>query len=55
MDSFFLSQGYCHCNSDPNVDMLRDIGSLLLIVIYVDVLLIIGISISSIDNEIYIA
>lgn len=40
MDSFLLSQGFSRCQSDPNVYMLQQDDSLLLIVLYVDDLLI---------------
>jgi hypothetical protein len=45
---FLLSQGFIHCKSDPNVYMLRNIDSLLIIVLYVDDLLITGSSVSTI-------
>ena len=48
MDSYILSRGFLRCISDPNVYMMRNTISLLLIFIYVDDLLITGSSISSI-------
>jgi hypothetical protein len=48
MDSYLLSQNFVHCNSYPNVYMLRTIDSLLLLALYVDVLLIISCSTSEI-------
>jgi hypothetical protein len=48
MDSYLLSQNFVHFKSDPNVYMLRMTDSLLLLVMYVDDLLIIGCSISTI-------
>jgi hypothetical protein len=48
MDSYLLSHNFVHCKSDPNVYMLRMIDSLLLLVLYVDDLLIIGCSTSTI-------
>eukprot|EP00253_Pinus_taeda_P006645 PITA_06645 len=42
MDSFFLSQNFERCKSDPNVYMLRTHDSLLILVLYVDDLLITG-------------
>jgi hypothetical protein len=47
MDSSLLSRGFLRCISDPNVYMMRNTYSLLLIVIYVDNLLITGSSASS--------
>jgi hypothetical protein len=46
MDSYLLSQNFVHCKLDPNVYILRRDGSLLLLVMYVDDLLIIGCSTS---------
>jgi hypothetical protein len=43
MDSYFLSQKFVRCKSVPNVYMLWTVDSLLLIVMYVDDLLIIGV------------
>ena len=40
MDSYLLSYNFVRCKLDPNVYMLRTIDSLLLLVLYVDVLLI---------------
>lgn len=49
MDSNLLSQGFSHCNSDPNVYILRQDDYLLFVVIiFVDDLLITGSSQSSI-------
>jgi hypothetical protein len=48
MDSYLLSQNFVRCKSDPNVYMLRTTNSLLILVLYVDDLLIIGCSTSSI-------
>jgi hypothetical protein len=48
MDSYLLSQNFVHCKSDPNVDMVRTVDSLLLLVLYVDDLLIISCSTSAI-------
>ena len=49
MDSYLLSQNFVRCKSDPNVYMLRTVDSLLLLVLYVDDLLIIGCSTSTIS------
>jgi hypothetical protein len=48
MDSYLLSRNFLRCKSDPNIYMLRTIDSLLILVLYVDDLLIIGCSASSI-------
>ena len=48
MDSYILSRGFLRCRSDPNVYMIRNTNSLLLVVLYVDDLLITGSSASSI-------
>eukprot|EP00253_Pinus_taeda_P011265 PITA_11265 len=48
MDSFLLLQNFERCKSDPNVYMLRTHDSLLTLVLYVDHLLITGISNSTI-------
>jgi hypothetical protein len=48
MDSYLLSHNFVCCNSNPNVYMLGTVGSLLLLVLYVDDLLIIGCSTSAI-------
>jgi len=48
MDSYLLSRGFLRCISDHNVYMMSKIDSLLLIFLYVDDLLIIGSSASSI-------
>jgi hypothetical protein len=49
MDSYMFSQNFVRrCKSDPNVYMLRTTDSLLLLVMYVDDLLIIGCSTSTI-------
>jgi hypothetical protein len=48
MNYYLLSRGFLICISDPNVYMMRITYFLLLIVLYVDNLLIIGISASSI-------
>jgi hypothetical protein len=48
MDSYLLSQNFVRCKSNPNVYMLRMVDSLLLLVMYVDDLLIIGCSTSTI-------
>jgi hypothetical protein len=40
MDSYLLSQNFVRCKSNPNVYMFRTTGSLLLLVLYVDDLLI---------------
>jgi hypothetical protein len=48
MDSYLLSQNNVHCKSDLNVYMLRKVDSPLLLVMYVDDLLIIGCSTSTI-------
>eukprot|EP00253_Pinus_taeda_P035763 PITA_35763 len=42
MDSFLLSKNFERCKSDPNVYMLRTHGSLLILVLYVDDLMITG-------------
>jgi hypothetical protein len=47
MDSYLLSQNFLRCKSDPNVYMLKTVVSLLLLVLYVDDLLIIGFSTST--------
>ena len=46
MESYLLSQKFVRCKSDLNVYMLRTTNSLLLLVLYVDDLLINGISTS---------
>lgn len=48
MDSFLLSVGFTQCHSDPNVYILQQGDSLLFLVLYVDDLLIIGSSSSTI-------
>ena len=48
MNSYLLSRGFLRCILGPNVYMMRNRDSLLLIVLYVDDLLIIGSSTSSI-------
>jgi hypothetical protein len=48
MDSYLLYRGFIICISDPNVYMMRKTYYLLLIVLYVDNLIVIGISSSSI-------
>jgi hypothetical protein len=48
MDSYLLFQGFIHCKSDPNVYMSIKTGSLLIIVLYADGLLIRGSSVSTI-------
>jgi hypothetical protein len=48
MDSYLLSQNFVCCKSDLNVYMLRRVDSILLLVLYVDDLLIIGCSTSTI-------
>jgi hypothetical protein len=48
MDSYLLSHNFVHCKSDPNVYMLRMADSLLLLVLYVNDLMIIGCSTSTI-------
>jgi hypothetical protein len=48
IDSYLLSQNLVHCKSDLNVYMLRMDDSLLILLMYVDDLLIIGFSTSSI-------
>jgi len=48
MESYLLSHNFVHCNSYPNVYMLKTIDSLLLLALYVDVLLIISCSTSEI-------
>jgi hypothetical protein len=47
-DSYLLSQKCLRCNSDTNVYMLRTTGSPLILVLYVDDLVIISFSTSSI-------
>jgi hypothetical protein len=49
MDSYLLSHNFVHCNSDPNVYMLKTVDSLLLLVSYVDDLLITSFSTSTIS------
>jgi hypothetical protein len=48
MESYMLSQNFVRCKSNPNVYMLKKTNSLLLLVLYVDDLLIIGCSTSTI-------
>jgi hypothetical protein len=48
MESYLLSKNFSHCKSDLNVYMLRMADSLLLLVLYVDDLLIISCSTSTI-------
>jgi hypothetical protein len=48
MDSYLLSQNFVHCKSDLDVYMFRMTDSLLLLLLYVDDLLIIGCSTSTI-------
>jgi hypothetical protein len=48
MDSYLLSQNFVCCKSDPNVYMLKTANSLLFSVLYVDDLLIISCSTSTI-------
>jgi hypothetical protein len=48
IDSYLVSQKVLHCNSDPNVYILRMVDSLILLVLYVDDLLITGCSTSTI-------
>jgi hypothetical protein len=40
MDSYLLSHNFVHCKSDLNVYILREIDSLLLLVLYIDDMLI---------------
>ena len=49
IDSFLLSQNFARCKSDPNVYLQKYEGYLLIIVLYVDYLLITGITLSSIS------
>ena len=42
IDGFFLSLNYCRCNSDPNVYLKLIHGSIIIIVLYVDEILIRG-------------
>ncbi|GLJ07318.1 hypothetical protein SUGI_0064280 [Cryptomeria japonica] len=51
MDSFLLSAGFTKCHSDPNVYILRQDDSHLILVLYVDDLIIIG-STSSIISKV---
>jgi hypothetical protein len=48
MDSYFLAHDFVICKSDPNVYMMRTTEYLLILVLYVDDLLIIGSSASTI-------
>jgi hypothetical protein len=48
MDSYLLSQNFVHCKSDPDVYVFMMVDSLLLLVLYVNDLLIIGCSTSTI-------
>ena len=48
MDSYLLSHDFFRCKSDSNVYMLRNTDSVMILVLYVDDLLIIGISTSAI-------
>jgi hypothetical protein len=50
MNSYLLSHNFVRLKSDPNVYMLRTTDSLLILVLYVDDLLIIGSSSSSIST-----
>ena len=50
MDSFLLSVGFTRCHSDSNVYILRSDDAHLLIFIYVDDLIIIGITSFIIDS-----
>ena len=49
MDAFLLSQNFQRCRSDPNVYLQKHDGHLIIIVLYVDELLIIGSTFSSIS------
>ncbi|KAH9330522.1 hypothetical protein KI387_002630, partial [Taxus chinensis] len=49
MDSFLLTSGFIRCHSDPNVYILQQDDSILILVLYVDDLLITGSSSSIID------
>ena len=49
MDAFLLSQNFQRCRLDPNVYIKQSNGNLIIIVLYVDDLLIIGITVSSIS------
>jgi hypothetical protein len=48
MDSYLLSQNFVRCKSDPNVYMLRNTNSILILVLYMDDILITGCLTSSI-------
>lgn len=50
MDSFLLSAGFTRCHSDPNVYILRQHDSHLILVLYVDDLIITGSTSSIISN-----
>ena len=50
MDSYLLSQNFLRCKFDSNVYILKKIDSFWIIVLYVDYLLIIGSSTSSITK-----
>ena len=49
MDAFLLSQNFQMCKSDPNVYIQQYDGNLIIIVLYVDELLIIGSTVTSIS------
>ena len=49
MDSFLLSQNFERCKSDPNVYLQKYEGKLMIIFLYVDDILITGITLSSIS------
>ena len=48
MDSFLLSQNFERCKYDPNVQLHKYDGNLIIIVLYVDDILITGITLTSI-------
>ena len=50
IDGFLLSQKYCRCKSDPNLYFNLINGSIIIIVLYVDDLLIIGNSMKEIAS-----
>ena len=47
MDAFLISQNFQRCISDPNVYIQKYYGSLIIIFLYVDELLIIGSTVAS--------
>ena len=50
MDAFLLSQKFQRCRSYPNVYLKQNYGNIVIIFLYVDYLLIIGITVASIST-----